>query len=330
MYAPVHKKQKSKIVIMKKILIVLFGLGIVSLYFSCNEDSNPMPTLQEEMHISQIAGASSIEAVHVQDLPPAIAGYVRMNHAPLEIDLAFHAAPHGYEVFLENGLCLFFDENGEHLNHDGMHGDMGNHHGGGDPGVNFCLAGDTLDVADLPQAAINHVNASYPGATVLTVVVKPSGNFAVEISNGDILMFSPAGDFFHLCDMQGTGGHGHGHGMMGDPGWHCDPAGTMGSGGHGHGGQMGSGHSHGNHGGMGGHHGNMGNHSGPNEPCWGGTDIEIANLPAAIPAYVNANHPDATIEHAMQAYNHNYFLRLSDCARLVFDENGNVLFDSGD
>jgi hypothetical protein len=316
MYAPVHKKQKSKIVIMKKILIVLFGLGIVSLYFSCNEDSNPMPTLQEEMHISQIAGASSVEAVHVQDLPPAIAGYVRMNHAPLEIDLAFHAAPHGYEVFLENGLCLFFDENGEHLNHDGMHGDMGNHHGGGDHGINFCLAGDTLEVAALPQDVIDYITANHSGASVVTVVVKPSGNLAVEISTGDILMFGPNGDYFHDCDMQATGGHGHGHGNIGNPGWHCDPDGGMGGG---HGGPMG----HGNHGGM-------DNHSGPGEHCWGGTSISIDDLPTAITTYINDNHADATIEHVMQTFNNNYFLRLSDCARLVFDEDGNILFDSGD
>jgi hypothetical protein len=32
----------------------------------------------------------------------------------------------------------------------------------------------------------------------------------------------------------------------------------------------------------------------------------------------------------MQTFGGEYFLRLSDCARLVFDENGNILFDSGD
>ncbi|MBT8218549.1 MAG: PepSY-like domain-containing protein [Bacteroidia bacterium] len=230
--------------------------------------------------------------------------------------MAFRAEQHGFEVFLEDGLCLYFDQKGNHLNHDGIHGDIGNHHGGGDHGINFCLAGDTLDVASLPQEIIDHVVANHVGAHVVTVVLKPSGNLAVEISAGDMLMFGPNGDYYQDCDMQATGGHGHGHGNIGSPGWHCDPDGGMGGG---HGGQMG----HGNHGGM-------DNHSGSDEPCWGGTSISIDNLPTTSTTYINTNHADATIEHIMQTFNSNYFIRLSNCARLVFDANGNILFDGGD
>lgn len=301
---------------MKKLIFAALLASAALLYFSCQKDDNTLPSANEEMLIGQIVNASTVEAVSVADLPSPISNYVKQNHAPLGIDLAFHAGQHGYEVFLENGLCLYFDQQGNHLNHDGVHGDMGNHHGGGDPGINFCLAGDTLDVANLPQSALDYITANYPGASVVTVVVKPSGNLAVEISTGDILMFGPDGNYFHDCDMQATGGHGHGHGNIGSPGWHCDPDGNMGGG---HGGPMG----HGNHGGM-------DNHSGPDEPCWGGTSLSIDELPAAITTYINANHTDATIEHVMQTFNHNYFLRLSDCARLVFDEDGNILFDSGD
>ena len=301
-------------------------MGFATFYLSCDKEDNSLPIQQEELLIEQIVTAPTVEAVNVQNLPSPISNYVQTNHAFLEIEMAFYASPHGYEVFLENGLCIYFDENGNHLNHDGIHGDIGNHHGGGDFGIDFCLAGDTLDIADLPQEVINHINENYSGANVFTVVVKPSGNLAVEINTGETLMFSPKGDFFHMCEMQGTGGHGHGHEIMSGPGWHCDPDGMMGGN---HGGQMG-GHGHGNHGGMGGHQGSMGNHSGPNEPCWGGTGIEIADLPTVITDYMSDHHPDATIEHAMQAYNNNFFLRLSDCARLVFDENGEVLFDSGD
>ncbi len=300
---------------MKKILIVLFGLAIISLCFSCEEDNNPTPILQEELLIEQIVTAPTVDAVGVQGLPSPISDYVHTNHAPYQIELAFHASPHGYEVFLENGLCLYFDQNGNHLDHDGMHGDMGNHHGGGDHGINFCLAGDTLEAADLPQIVTDYITVNHAGATIVTVVVKPSGNLAVEMSTGDILMFGPSGDYYHECDMQGTGGHGHGHGHIGGPGWHCGPNGTMGGG---HGGPMG----HGNH-------GEMSTHNGPNEHCWGGTSISIDDLPPAITTYIDDNHADTTIEHVMQTFNNNYFLRLSDCARLVFDEDGNILFDSG-
>jgi putative PepSY-like beta-lactamase-inhibitor len=301
---------------MKQLIIILIGLGFATFYLSCDKDNNSLSLNQEELLIEQIVTASTVESVGVREFPGAISDYVHVNHAPYDIDLAFHAAPHGYEVFLENGLCLYFDQNGNHLNHDGLHGDMGNHHGGGDPGINFCLAGDTLDIATLPQEVIDYIAANHFGASAVTLVVKPSGNLAVEISTGDILMFSPSGNYYHDCDMQGTGGHGHEHGNIGSPGWHCDPDGNTGGG---HGGPMG----HGNHGGM-------DNHSGPDEPCWGGTSISIDDLPTAITTYINANHTDAIIEHVMQSFNDNYFLRLSDCARLVFDEDGNILFDSGD
>lgn len=316
---------------MKKLIFAMLALGLAVLYFSCQKEENPIvPTAQEEMLIGQIVAATKVDMVGIADLPSGISSYVKQNHAPFDIEAVYHAPNLGYEVMLENGLCLFFGTNGNHLNHDGMHGDMGNHHGGMGQGFNHCMAGDTLDATDLPQAIINYINTNYSGNTVLIVVVKPSGKLGVELSGGSVLMFYPNGSFIHLCDAQGGGGnHGHGHGNMGGPGWHCDPGGMMGGQGHGNHGGMG-GQGHGNHGGMDGHHGNMGTQPDSNEPCWGGTGISIDNLPAAITDYVSANHPDATVVHAMQTFGGEYFLRLSDCARLVFDENGNILFDSGD
>ncbi|NNF34670.1 MAG: hypothetical protein HKN68_11200 [Saprospiraceae bacterium] len=308
---------------MKKLLIVLLSVGFASTYLSCDTDSNMLSSHQEELLINQIAASPSIDAVNVVDLPSIISGYVNDNHAPFEIELAFHANNHGYEVFLENGLCIYFDEEGHHLNHDSLHGDMGNHHGGGDHGINFCLAGDSLEVADLPQTSIDYITENHVGASIVTVVLKPSGNLAVEIGTGEILMFGPSGNYYHECDMQTTGGHGHGHGGVGGPGWHCDPDGNIGGGHGGHmGGHMGGSMGHGNHGGM-------DNHTGSNEHCWGGTSISIDDLPVAITTYLNDNYVDESVEHIMQAFNHNYFLRLSECTRLVFDEDGNILFDSG-
>lgn len=305
----------------------MLAVGLAVVYFACQKDE-VLPAANEELLIEQIVQAPNVEAVGVADLPSSIFTYVKQNHAPFEIEMAFHAPQLGYEAVLENGLCLFFGMNGNHLDHNEMHGDGGNHHGWSNSG-NFCLLGDTLDVADLPQATLNYIAANYPGASVVTVVVKPCGTLGVELSGGFVLMFNPGGNFIHVCNAQGGGAnHGHGHGMNGGPGWHCDPGGMGGWGGNCHGGQMG--HGHGNHGGMGGHHGNMGTQPGPNEPCWGGTGISIDSLPAAITDYVSANHPDATVVHATQTFGGEYFLRLSDCARLVFDENGNILFDSGD
>ncbi|NNF32815.1 MAG: hypothetical protein HKN68_01820 [Saprospiraceae bacterium] len=113
---------------MKRLLIFLLSILFTSIYISCDTDSKILTHHQEELLIDQIAASTSIDAVNVVDLPSTISGYVNDNHEPFEIELAFHANHFGYEVFLENGLCLYFDEEGHHLNHDGIHGDIGNHH----------------------------------------------------------------------------------------------------------------------------------------------------------------------------------------------------------
>lgn len=264
----------------------------------------------QEQLIEQIAVAPNVDFRGPQDLPPAILAYVKQHHSPFGIEAAY-CAPHlGYEVFLETGLCIFFNENGQHLNHNGMHGDVGNHHGGMGWGFNQCMAGDTLNVADLPQEVVNYIAANYPGQMVSTVVLKPSGMLSVELEDGTVLIIDTYGNFIHTCDNSGTGGHGHSHGTNGDPGWQCEPA---------------NGPNPGGHGTMGGHHGSQGSQG----PCWGGAGIQVTNLPDAITSYLDANHPDATVAHAMQTFGGNYFLRLSDCARVVFDEDGNLIFDSG-
>ncbi len=307
---------------MKKIIPGLCVLGFMMLYISCEKESNTIPSAQQEELIIQIASSSDITQLDAADLPAEIAQYVSQHHAPFEIEGAFLAQHLGHEVTLENGLCLFFDMHGNHLNHDGIHDDSGNHHGWGVSG-SHCLIGDTLELTALPQNAMDYIAASYAGSMVTLVVIKPNGKFGVELNDGQALIFNHAGDFIHLCNTPvGGGGHGHGHVMFIGMGLHCDSVGTNGQGDH-------HGQWHQNQGGMNGHHGNMSNPSVPGQPCWGGAWISTQNLPEAIIAYLSAHHPDATIYHAIQTYSGNYFVRMSDCSRLVFDENGNVLFDSG-
>ncbi len=301
---------------MKKIMIGLLALGIALFFLSCEEDGNSFPIAQEEALILQIVEADNIEALGVEDLPADIQSYVKQHHAPFDIEWVFLAPQLGYEVMMENGLCLFFGMNSKHLNHDGMHNDWGNQHGWNNSGGSYCLFGDSLDVTDLPQVSLDYLSANYSGDNVVTVVIKPSGKLGVELSSGAVLMFWPGGDFLHTCDNQSGGGqHGHGHDMNGGPGWHCDPAGHMGQG-------------HNGQGGMGGHHGNMGNPPASNEPCWGGMWMPADNLPAPIPTHMSTHHPNVTIDDIIQTFSGKYFMRLSDCERLVFDENGNMLFDS--
>lgn len=283
----------------------LFLIGaLVLLQAGCDQNEDFAPPESDEAKIENIAQAPTVNPVAIQNIPEVINDYLLLHHTHMNIEMVYHANGEGYEVFMENGMCVFFDEHGNHLDHDGMHGDAGNHHGGGDHGINMCLTGDTLSIETMPGLAMEYLTTHFPGANIVTLVIKHSGRFGVELSSGEILIFEHDGNFLHACENEPSGGHGHDHGMHDGSGWHCEA------------------------GGMGGH-GHMGNWAGVGEHHWGGMGISIEETPTAVITYVTENYPDGTILHVTQTYHGNYFLRLEDCVRLVFDENGMILFDSG-
>lgn len=353
---------------MRKVFLGLLLAGLTGFIFSCQKEN--VLTQANEL-ASEFALATDVTALGVEELPASISRYVSNNQQPLEIEVAYHSHALGYQVILENGQDLYFNSRGDctakggggHGGHggghgDGDHGDGDNHGDGhGDGGSNRCLFGDSLVVSDLPQAALDYVAANYADLTITAAVVKPSGKFGVELSDGTVLLFDADGNFVEECtghvDVDGHGdGHGGNHGgptrscLRGDTssvdslpqaaldylaannaadtvavviakpnGWFAVGL-TNGSvlifdadGAYvrdcedrpGHGG-----------------------------PVHGGTDIAPDQLPQAILDYLAANHADATIERAVLTFSGKYFIRLSDGTKLIFDENGNVLFDSGD
>ena len=62
---------------------------------------------------------------------------------------------------------------------------------------------------------------------------------------------------------------------------------------------------------------------------WGGTIISVEDLPAVVLAYVTENYPDDSITTAMLKNNGYFFVHLSNGVMLLFDTDGNILFDSG-
>lgn len=166
------------------------------------------------------------DTVDVSELPQAAADYVTANFPSLTIQTVVfksHGDRTGYAVELSDGTILLFNADGEYVhtcgdfdepNGGGGHGGHGGgHHGDGNgpngPGGG-CAAGDTIQVADLPQAATDYVTTNYPSETITLAVVKPSGKFGVELSNGEVLLFEADGTFIKVCDGQPNGGpHNH-------------------------------------------------------------------------------------------------------------------------
>lgn len=357
---------------MKKVFLGLLLAGLTGLIFSCQKEN--ALTLADEL-ANEFALATDVTALGVEELPASVSRYVSNTQQPLEIEVAYYSNTLGYQVILENGQDLYFNSRGQctekggggHGGHgggghgdgdhgDGDHGD-GDHNGGDGDGdhPNRCMFGDSLTTADLPQVALDYVAANYADATIAAVVVKPSGKFGVELSDGTVLLFDADGAFIEECtgqvdvDGHGDGDHNGGPGrscLRGDTssvdslpqaaldylatnnatdtiavvivkpnGWFAvgltngavlifDAEGA--------------------------YIRDCEDRPGHGGPIHGGTDVAPDQLPQVILDYLAANHADATVERAVLTFSGKYFIRLSDGTKLVFDEDGNVLFDSGD
>ncbi len=344
---------------MKNFFFSVLTICAVTFFFACQKESS---TASTEL-IDQIATAQKLE-VAVSEVPASINEFVEENYSSIVISRAYTARGLGWEIELSNADFLYFDRANGCL---GDEGELRRGDRGGERHGNRCMRGDSVGVADLAVAITDYVTANYAGETITAATVKPNGYTGVLLSNEVVLLFDADGVFIKECDTDGgPGGHGGGHGGGGHHGGGHDGGGGH-HGGHGPclaGDSIGietlpavvtdyvtatypdetissasqkpngayavglsSGtvllfNAEGEFRAICGGGGGIGN--------WhGGTEVAVEDLPAAVTDYVTANYPDATIVKAKQRNDGNYFLRLDNGVKLVFDVDGNILFDSG-
>ncbi|MCB0517736.1 MAG: PepSY-like domain-containing protein [Lewinellaceae bacterium] len=338
---------------MKNFIFGVLALGIMAGFFACQKDNSLSTNATDE--ISQIASSTSKQSVTVAELPSAIPQYVDMAFTPVQIEAAWRVQGAGYEVELEDGQALYFRNNGDCLG-------RGDEDRGG-PGFR-CMHGDSVDVATLPQGITDYVAANYSGETIVKAVAKPNGGFAVELSGGAILLFKADGTFFRECGDGPEPGGGHG-GPGGHHGGHHGPGHGPGPNG---GCAVGdtidiatlpagvTDYVTANYNGetivvavvkptgkFGVELSNGivllfkpdgtfikecdGTPQGPHHPH--GELIDPANLPQAAQDYISTTYPGAVIAKAFKFDNGYYGVRLEDGTKLLFDGDGNIIFDSG-
>jgi len=308
---------------MKNVLFAVIAIVIVSLTVSCEKSQDALPGPDETL-IVKITSASAVDLLAPQDVPPIVNNFVETNYSPYQIEMVFQAHGYGYEVMLENGMCIFFDNDGSHIDHDGLHDDWSNMHG---DDYN-CMMGDFMELDMCPQDILQFIHDNYPNQPIQHLVVKPSGKLSVALDDETVLMFNTDGELLTECQVSPVGngmGMGMGNGANGhhmhEHGYGINSTGLCDS-------TANHGDNHpGGSGNMMGHGGQNGNQN--NGACWGGESIALTDLPSVISKYLDQNYPETELLFVMQNYHGYYMLRLDDCIRLVFDENGNLLFDSG-
>ena len=326
---------------MKRILFGLLLASTVTLFFACEQDAS---LLQGDELVQQIAASAEKTSVSAEALPAGILDYINTNYAPLAIENASIVKKMGYEVMLENNFFLYFNQDQECLGAGGGPGGFGGPHP--HPHFGGCMKGDTVDIATLPVAITDYVTANYPDATISVAVVKPSGKFGVELSDGTMLIFDADGVFLTLCG-QCPGGPPPPHGgcMAGDtidltglPQAAQDyvlatypdltiqtvvvkPIGVFAV-------ELSDGtvllfnpegvflHLCGVH---------PGPH--PHPGCMDGDTVTVAELPQAAQDYVSTNFPDLTIQTVVVKPNGFFAVELSDGVILLFDAEGAFIHD---
>ncbi|HMQ48961.1 MAG TPA: PepSY-like domain-containing protein [Saprospiraceae bacterium] len=310
---------------------LLLTAGAMVFFVACEQET----LLSDDAELIQAIADSEKTNLTAAEIPSAISSYVTENYSPLIIESAYRAADLGYEIVLDNAYTIYFDEN---LAFRGPHPD-------GCDRPSRCLRGDTIDLTELPQAVYDYVAENYAEESIVMVVLKEDGKYAVELSDGTALIFDAEGVFVVVCgEWAGPGGPQHGRDCMrGDtidlselPQAVYDyvaanyPEASIVTAVLKPDGQYAvklsdnkalifdaegvfvsvCGEMDGP-----GHHGD----------CNLGQSVDIADLPQAISAYVAANYPGLSIVSAVEKRHDDYGVELSDGTVLIFDEDGTFL-----
>ena len=140
------------------------------------------------------------DSIGVADLPQAILDFVESEFPDETIEAAVvKGDDDAYAVKLSNGLVLIFDSEGEFKGRCRTKKQL----------PKRCMRGDSIDVADLPQAILDFIESEFPDETIEAAVVKGDDNaYAVKLSNGFVLIFNSDGEFRGRCRPNGPGGPG--------------------------------------------------------------------------------------------------------------------------
>jgi len=157
------------------ILLVLVTASIIS----CSKD-NPNTPPDGPTNANLIASRAD-NSINVATVPQTILDYIATNY-PNETIATSEIEDNGnYEVELNSGVELIFDNNGAFLGID-------------DDGTDDF--GDTdINPADLPQNILDYVLVNYPNNTITEAELENNGNYEIELDDSTVLIFDGNGTF---------------------------------------------------------------------------------------------------------------------------------------
>lgn len=162
---------------MKKFSLSLL-MVVMAMIVSCSSDDDEGTGTEVDLNLT---AQRSDDHVNVASLPQAIFNYITANYPGSTIWKAEIEDNNNYEVELNTGVELIFDQEGNFLGvDDDADDDFGDEH---------------VAPANLPEKIRNFVTTHFAGATIIEAEKENNGNYEIELSNDVELVFDADGNF---------------------------------------------------------------------------------------------------------------------------------------
>ena len=169
---------------MKKLKLLSLAFAATLTFSSCSSDDDA-GDMGTEVDLNLTAQRSD-NYINTAALPQAILTYVSTNYPNNTIKEAEIEDNNNYEVELNNGTELIFDQQGNFLGID-------------DDGDDD-FGDENIAPGDLPVNIRNFITTYFPGATIEEAERENNGNFEIELSNDVELIFDADGNFLGRAD----------------------------------------------------------------------------------------------------------------------------------
>ena len=168
---------------MKKLKLLSLAFAATLTFSSCSSDDDSDMGTEVDLNLT---AQLSDDYINPAALPQAILNYISTNYPDNTIREAEKEDNNNYEVELNNGVELIFDQQGNFLGIDDDDDDD--------------FGDENIAPADLPANIRNFIATHFPGTTIEEAERENNGNYEIELSNDVELIFDADGKFLGLAD----------------------------------------------------------------------------------------------------------------------------------
>ncbi len=168
---------------MKKIKFLSLAFAATLTFSSCSSDDDG--DMDPEVDLNLTANLSD-DYINAAALPQAVLNYISTNYPGNTIKEAEIEDNNNYEVELNNGTELIFDQQGAFL---GIDDDDDDDFGDQD-----------IAPGDLPADISDFIATYYPGITIEEAERENNGNYEIELNNDVEIIFDADGKFLGRAD----------------------------------------------------------------------------------------------------------------------------------